>query len=423
MSDWISAACQVASDIQEVYNRYEEFKEKMGSTMALDTYKRRVRYAFYDVSGKQRKSIASPRVMVEADGPNMTITATSSQIRTLEELIAYVKADMSQWYVKKWIANPWGNPENENFQVKAWFEAREPEVDPRVEIEEMIEEASEYMPVYPTWSPVPRPQTGNMLEIALFDHHFGQLSWGRETRSGNYDTEIARRLAFQAVDYMLSRSQEVPVDKILLTIGNDFFNVNSQANETVAGTPQSEDGRWQKSFVRGRKLWVEIIERCLTVAPVDIIGVSGNHDGERSFYLVDSLACWFSNHPDVLVDNGPALRKYYQWGKCLIGYTHGDRHGERRGKAILVNLMATEQPVAWAETKFREWHKGHFHATSASATQFLDEELGVRERVMPSLVAIDDYHDKKGYSHLRESMGLIWNTERGNTDIFMYHPE
>ena len=101
----------------------------------------------------------------------------------------------------------------------------------------------------------------------------------------------------------------------------------------------------------------------------------------------------------------------------MIGFTHGNL--ERKGKGVLVNLMATEQPQAWANSKYREWHKGHFHATSASAFQFLDEELGVRERILPSLVDIDDYHAGKGYSHLRETTAMIWNKQKGNTDIFM----
>jgi hypothetical protein len=147
----------------------------------------------------------------------------------------------------------------------------------------------------------------------------------------------------------------------------------------------------------------------------------GNHDEERSFYLVDSLSCWFGNHPRVTVDNGPEDRKYYRWGGCLLGFTHG--HKERRGKGVLVNIMATEKPVDWSETRYREWHKGHFHAASGQSVQFLDEELGVRERVLPSLVDLDDYHAGKGYSHLRESTGFVWNDLRGNTDIFMYHPE
>ena len=29
--------------------------------------------------------------------------------------------------------------------------------------------------------------------------------------------------------------------------------------------------------------------------------------------------CWFHNAAEVAVDNGPAERKYLEWGKCFIG--------------------------------------------------------------------------------------------------------
>jgi hypothetical protein len=84
--------------------------------------------------------------------------------------------------------------------------------------------------------------------------------------------------------------------------------------------------------------------------------------------------------------------------------------------------MAQEVPYLWAQTKYREWHKGHLHAASAVGFQYLDEELGIREMVLLSLVALDDYHSGKGYSHLRESVGKIWSAEDGNTDDVKYHP-
>jgi hypothetical protein len=85
--------------------------------------------------------------------------------------------------------------------------------------------------------------------------------------------------------------------------------------------------------------------------------------------------------------------------------------------------MATERPLDWSQTRFREWHKGHLHAAKAHAFQILDEERGVREWILPSLVAIDDWHAGKGYSALRESIGMVWNKSRGKTAMYMYHPE
>jgi hypothetical protein len=84
--------------------------------------------------------------------------------------------------------------------------------------------------------------------------------------------------------------------------------------------------------------------------------------------------------------------------------------------------MATEQPIAWSRSRFREWHIGHWHAAKGIIYQVLHEDRGVRELVLPSLVPIDDWHAGKGYDALRESQAHLWHTEQGKTDIMMYHP-
>jgi hypothetical protein len=417
-SDWISGKVKDVDDIQKIYRLFEVFKKETKSAAGLDTFKRSVRRAYYYRHGSPAES--EVKVMKDAQGPNLNIVTQSSSIRTLDELLAYTGVDMGAWEVQRHVVNSWGSEANENFQVKAWLKLREDSLNEREAILALMEEAKKYSPKYPK---IPKSQiskSGLLFELSMFDHHFGQLSWAEETRGQHYDVKIAEELALDAVRYELSRIKDVKPERILLPIGNDFFNVNSRDDTTVHGTRQAEDDRWQKTFVAGRRLWVKIIEMCLQIAPVDVIIILGNHDAERSFYLGDALECWFYNAPDVTVDNSPVLRKYYRWGKSLLGFTHGSE--ERKGKGVLINLMAVEKPQDWADTKYREWHKGHLHAASSLAFQVLDEDLGVRELVLPSLVALDDYHAGKGYSHLRETTGMLWDKEKGKIDTYAYHP-
>lgn len=358
-----------------------------------------------------------PNIITEADGPNLNIVSKSTDIRTLEQLLAYTRVDLSIWEVQKHTVNMWGNEDNPNFQVKAWLKKRDDTVNMRDEIEEFKADAKKYAPKYPKIK-YEKKDSGNLLEISIFDHHFGQLSWGDETGGSHYDIKIAERLALDAVSSVLSDAAHYNIERILLPVGNDFFNVNGMLNTTVAGTPQSEDDRWKKTFTNGRRLWVKIIEMCMQVAPVDVLIIPGNHDEERVYYLGETLYAWFNNCEDVSVDNGPHNRKIYEWGKCAIGFTHGDKEV----KGTLVNIMSTTWPMIWARTKYREWHKGHLHAAKAHAFQILDEFHGVREWVLPSLVALDDWHAGKGYSALRQTMAMIWNKERGNRHIITYRP-
>lgn len=415
--EWIDEKISEGLEPVQIYAMFGDFQEKTGSASKESSFKRLVRRRFFHRSELPKTD--DVRVMEEAEGPNKTICTKSSDIRTLEQLLAFTKVDLGQWEVIRHIVNSWGSGENENFQVKAWLSLRKDAINPREEVEQLIIDAKKYSFVYPKISERRGSKSNNMFELAIMDHHFGQLSWGKETGT-DYDIKIAARLAYAAVDYQLTRARDFKPEKIVLPIGNDFFNVDNKANTTTRGTPQAEDGRWMKTFPEGRKLWVEIIEKCASLAPVEIPIIRGNHDEERTFFMGDALECWFHNCKDVSIDNSPEYRKYIEWGLVIIGMTHG--HLERKGKGVLANLMAIERPMAWAKSKYREWHNGHLHAASATNFQVLDEDLGVRTRILPSLVATDDYHAGKGYSHLRETVGMVWNKEQGMTDMVMYHP-
>src|SRR6185437_7298527 len=126
---------------------------------------------------------------------------------------------------------------------------------------------------------------------------------------------------------------------------------------------------------------VRAIEKLRQIAPVKVVIVSGNHDQLSCWHLGDSLECYFHNYTDVEIDNLPRQRKYHQFGNVMVMFTHGHK-GKRQDYPL---LMATEQPQMFGSTKFRECHTGHNHMTK------LDEQHGVRVRVLPALCAPDDW--------------------------------
>jgi hypothetical protein len=52
--------------------------------------------------------------------------------------------------------------------------------------------------------------------------------------------------------------------------------------------------------------------------------VPGNHDELTSFHLGEILAARYDGDKHVTVDNSARLRKYYDFGTNLFGFTHGD---------------------------------------------------------------------------------------------------
>lgn len=277
------------------------------------------------------------------------------------------------------------------------------EIRGRLAFKNIIEDAANYAPSY---SKIKYPsKDGDMLyEIDMPDIHFGRLTWDEESGE-NYDIKIAEKMVAKVLERLLSYTKLFSIKKILLPIGNDFYNVNSKSNTTVNGTPQQEDTRWAKTYRRGWQLARSMIEMCSSVAPVDVLIIKGNHDEEKTFYLGETLFAWFNNNPNVNIDNGAMSRKYYQFGKNLIGFTHG---GEFKIDK-LPSIMPTEAPNEWASTKFREWHLGHIHHKYE-----VNEENGVVVRFLRSLVPIDAWTFDKGFiGALRAAESFVWDKENG----------
>lgn len=284
-------------------------------------------------------------------------------------------------------------------------------------IDELIADAKKFHPEYKT-AKYKNLDGDYMYEIDLPDIHFGRLSWWEESGE-NYDLKLATNAIDDVLEKLISYSAQFHPQKILLPLGNDFFNADNEESTTTKGTPQQEDVRWQKTFKRGREVCVKMIDRCASVAPTDVLVIPGNHDRQRSFYLGDALACWYHDAPGVTINNESKARKYYRFGGNLIGFTHGSE--EKLEKLPLV--MAIEQPEAWAETKYREWHTGdkHYKKDTIYAS---NEGSGLMVRILRSLAVADAWTFNKGLvGALRSAESFLWHNKDGLIAQFTATPE
>lgn len=240
------------------------------------------------------------------------------------------------------------------------------------------------------------PEDPVMLEISLPDIHYGKVSGeGPQKLIDDY---------MKVLTNLISKAGGLHVDRILLPIGNDGMNSEGLRKTTTAGTPQDDYMGWRESF---RGYW-QLMEYAITYlsqyAPVDVIIVQGNHDYERMFYVGDLLEAKFSNNPNITVDNSLEERKYYQYGTNMILHFHGDK--VKADKIPL--LMATEQPIMWSQTTFREAHLGHYHK------EMLNEFMGTKVRFIPSICGNDEWHKNKAYvGTKRVGQAHIWSKDRG----------
>lgn len=266
-----------------------------------------------------------------------------------------------------------------------------------------------------TKRPIPKPRVradGSeryLLEVSPVDLHVGKYAWGEETGE-DYDITIAERVFTDAITEILDRAKGYSLDGIVLVVGNDLLQTDSEAGTTTAGTHVDTDSRWAKSFRRARAINSWAIRQCAAIAPTRVVVVPGNHDSMTAFCIGEVLDAEFHDTPHVEVDRSLRRRKYLRYGVNLIGWTHGNEEKH----ADLPLIMAQECPEEWSKTIHREFHTGHLHKMKETRFTAGDSFNGVRVRVLPSLCSPDAWHYMKGYVHEKRACeAYLWSRERG----------
>jgi hypothetical protein len=368
---------------------------------------------------------------------------------TLDDLLVATAVDLDVWEVERWIANKWevGTKLAEDipadvaggfitkervvttplYQIKAWFKKKS--VTQRT-VEELRKGLLEDIRAEQA-GPTPRPQYKKtpapyLFEFAPFDLHLGKLCWGDETVT-NYDGEAAESLFNASLEFLLEKALRLSngkLERILCVFGNDAMHVDSKRMQTTAGTPMDFDSRYIKMYRRLIVIHRRAVEILRQIAPVDIVIVPGNHDELTSFHMGEILATRYEDVPGVSVDNGPSLRKYYEYGVNAFGFTHGD--AEKVSELPL--LMARERPDMWARCPSREWHIGHKHISEkweANRRPMLEQDLvsdkGIRIRRLTSLSAHDAWHTKHAYTDRRACEAFLFHKEAGFTDHISFN--
>lgn len=246
---------------------------------------------------------------------------------------------------------------------------------------------------------------GCMLEIPMLDFHLGKLAWGKETGQ-DYDLNIAIDKYKKTITDIISRVKyyKIPIEKIVFPIGQDFYHFDTTTNTTTSGTQMDTDTRWKKMYKSGVELLIYAIEQLRAIAPVECMYVAGNHDKMLSYCATVTLNAYYKSIDSVTVDSSPTARKYIHYGKCLIGYSHGVEEGKR-----IQQLMQIEQPSAWANSLYREWHLGHLHK------ELVNEEGGIIIRRLSAITGTDAWHNEKGFiGAIQKTQAFIWDKNLGN---------
>jgi len=348
------------------------------------------------------------------------------RVTSVAELLELFDVDEDVWAVRNARINTWEQHSVE-VGIVPLYQARAdlvPLVAPR-DVEVMNELRLDLLTAGARimWSAAPVVSGSYMLEIDMFDHHFGSYCWGEETMGDDWDQGLAEQRFHDAFGRLLNLSSLFPIERVLLPFGNDLIHYEPGAqdsgagHQTSSGTLLDSDSRYKRTYKRVREAFAAAIESAAAMFPVDVVVIPGNHAGVSEFTLGDSLECWFHNHPNVHIDNSPPVRKYYRYGKNSLGFTHG--HGEKL--ADLPLIMAQESPY-WSDTLFREWHIGHRHRTRQTVHQPVEDIKGVVVRELPSLTPADAWHFFRGFvGSQRGATAFLWSKDHGPEGIFSFN--
>jgi hypothetical protein len=264
-----------------------------------------------------------------------------------------------------------------------------------------LEDLKSYAPKYNTYKRESYSD-GHLLIVDPADIHIGKLCNAFETGE-TYNNQIAVQRVMSGVNGILNKVSSFNIDKILFVIGNDILHIDNPKRTTTRGTPQDTDGMWHSNFLIAKQLYVDIIEKLMCVADVEVVFNPSNHDYTNGFFLAQLIETHFRSCSNVKFDCSISHRKYFVYGENLIGTTHGD--GAKQQDLPL--LMANESKD-WTNCKHKYFYIHHFHHKISK------DYMNVCVESLRTPSGTDSWHHRNGYQHAPKAVeGFIHDKNNG----------
>ncbi len=377
----------------------------------------------------------SETVQENADG--LIASSAGTQIKTVDELIAACKIDLSLWQIDReeikayqgfradkhknlhytegkvtgTIRDDGGIRIGQMYAVKVWLSPRL--IKP---VEDAVALSIERGYGVQKQKPVEKnyPAGDHLAVLGITDVHIGRWSF-----DGTYTAQKAADDFEKTTDVMLGRLKTlgISIEEILIPFGGDLINTDNNHGTTTAGTWQEMSSSQTAAIDFAIESYLGLIDKALEIARVKIEVIPGNHDEDTMYLLGKVIEKWALNHryaSYIEVDNSISLRKYHEYGKNLIGLTHG--HHVKHEK--LPGLMSVEAREMWGRTTWWTWLTGHYHAPRETYYPVYDD-LGVLLVTMSALCPGSEWEHKKGYVGGRRAAELrLFSRDHGPSGMF-----
>lgn len=348
------------------------------------------------------------QVTQSQNGDVLEARSTSRLIRTVEDLLRHIEADMTRYDVAASEATKWevGTSDGDGGTTvtelhRVWVRLK-PKAGPTTHqvVEAMIGAASRDLLRPAAKAPKVKRDGRNGLwqVLVVADTHFGAYSWHKTTGESDYDLGIAEARVSDVTQQLLDAGNRyAPCLRTIAFLG-DLFHFDTPGGTTTGGTPLERDGRLQKVVNAASDVLLGIVERSAADVPTEVLIVNGNHDEVLTWAFQRILLERFRSSKSVTVRPDFTGRQYLSHGKNLLGFTHG-----HKAKKKLPQIMALEQAAAWSDSTYREWHTGHLHHQAAEHNKPLDTLDGVIVRTAPTICPPDDWHSVNGFIGARQA--------------------
>lgn len=241
-----------------------------------------------------------------------------------------------------------------------------------------------------------------LLIVDPADVHISKLAESFETGE-DYNSQIAVKRVKEGVEGILDKVSGFKIDKIMFVGGNDILHIDTPKKTTTSGTPQDTDCNWYTAFLTAKQLYIEVLNRLLKVADVHFVYNPSNHDYMGGFFLADVIKTYYKDCPNITFDCSISHRKYFKYGKNLIGTSHGDG-----GKSSDLPLVMAHESKDWSNCKHRYFYIHHIHHKSSK------DYMGVTVESLRSPSGTDSWHHRNMYQHAPKAIeGFLHSKEFG----------
>lgn len=249
--------------------------------------------------------------------------------------------------------------------VQAWIKQHADAFDPKDFLEALNGQVEPY-----EYRSEPHPDACNMLEISLFDMHWGIAFMDYYEPVLNEILDVVNRRHWK---------------RVVIPFGQDFFHNDSIVNgQTTKGTP-IEKVDMVRAVKDGQRFMYAVIDAAINQADeVKVLYSPGNHDRSISWMFMQVL---LERYGGTIVDDSIEFRKVISYGSNAVMVTHGD--SKKATPKNLAHIFPVAFPEEFASACTREVHAGHLHHEEGA------DVYGVMVRRLSSGNATDEWSDRE----------------------------